>query len=126
VTAVAAAVAFDDELWAAVGDPSRRRVLDALLTRGTATPTALADDLPLSRQAVTKHLAVLDRAGLVTARRQGREVRFAVQPARLDEATRQLTDAAHHWDRRLLAIKRIAEELATERGTAEHSSQKSS
>ncbi|HET6507618.1 MAG TPA: metalloregulator ArsR/SmtB family transcription factor [Baekduia sp.] len=116
----ALAPGFDEELWAAVGDPSRRRVLDALLTRGTATPTALADDLPLTRQAVTKHLAVLDRAGLVTARRHGREVRFAVQPARLDEATRALTDAARAWDRRLLAIKRIAEELAaSEAGRAE-------
>jgi DNA-binding transcriptional ArsR family regulator len=103
---------FDEELWAAVGDPSRRRVLDALLTRGTATPTALADDLPLTRQAVTKHLAVLDRAGLVSARRQGREVRFAVEPARLDEAARAMRDAAQQWDRRLLAIKRIAEEIA--------------
>jgi ArsR family transcriptional regulator, cadmium/lead-responsive transcriptional repressor len=109
---VTTAAAVDEELWAAVGDPSRRRVLDALLARGTATPTALADDLPLTRQAVTKHLAVLDRAGLVTGRRQGREVRFAVDPARLDEATRALTEVAHRWDRRLLAIKRIAEEVA--------------
>lgn len=119
------ALAFDEELWAAVGDPSRRRVLDALLTRGTATPTVLADDLPLTRQAVTKHLAVLDRAGLVTARRQGREVRFAVDPARLDEATQALTEVAQRWDRRLLAIKRIAEELAASE-TADHDAQKTS
>jgi DNA-binding transcriptional ArsR family regulator len=110
---MSAALAVDEELWAAIGDPSRRRVLDTLLTRGTATPTALADDLPLTRQAVTKHLAVLDRAGLVSARRQGREVRFAVDPGRLSEAQEALTAVARSWDRRLLAIKRIAEELAS-------------
>ena len=114
------ALAVDEELWAAIGDPSRRRVLDALLTRGTATPTVLADDLPLTRQAVTKHLAVLDRAGLVTGRRHGREVRFAVDPGRLTEAHEALTAVARSWDRRLLAIKRIAEEIAVaERAGAE-------
>jgi ArsR family transcriptional regulator, cadmium/lead-responsive transcriptional repressor len=110
--ALATADPVEDALWAAVGDPSRRRVLDALLVRGTATPTALADDLPLTRQAVTKHLAVLDRAGLVTGRRHGRELRFAVDPGRLGEAQQALTDVARSWDRRLLAIKRIAEEIA--------------
>lgn len=113
-----AAPAVDEELWAAIGDPSRRRVLDALLTRGTATPTALADELPLTRQAVTKHLAVLDRAGLVAGRRHGREVRFAVDPGRLAEAQQALTEVARSWDRRLLAIKRIAEELVASEAPA--------
>src|SRR6185437_13182056 len=57
----------DDALWAAVGDPTRRQLLDALLARGGASATALAADLPVTRQAVAKHLAVLDRAGLVRA-----------------------------------------------------------
>ena len=70
----------DEELWAAVAEPSRRRVLDVLLARGEATSTALAGELPLTRQAVAKHLAVLDRAGLVEGRRQGREVRYVVRP----------------------------------------------
>jgi DNA-binding transcriptional ArsR family regulator len=99
----------DDELWAAIADPSRRRVLDILVARGEATPTTLAAELPFTRQAVTKHLAVLDRAGLVECRRQGREVRWALRPAGLGAATRAMSGVASRWDRRLLAIKRLAE-----------------
>src|SRR5918912_3198435 len=109
------AVAADvDELWAAVGDPTRRRVLDVLLDRGEATATILAGELPVTRQAVTKHLVVLDRAGLVAGRRQGREVRYAVRPQRLDAARRSMAQVAAEWDARLAAIKRIAEAAATE------------
>ena len=73
----------DDELWAAVADPTRRRLLDALLAHGEATATTLAGDLPVTRQAVAKHLSVLARAGLVDSRRVGREVRYTVRPERL-------------------------------------------
>ena len=100
-----------DELWSAVGDPTRRRVLDLLLDRGEATATVLAGELPVTRQAVVKQLAVLDRAGLVEGRRRGREVRYAVRPQRLDAATRSLAQVAAEWDARLSAIKRIAEDL---------------
>jgi DNA-binding transcriptional ArsR family regulator len=109
------ALAEVDELWAAVGDPTRRRVLDVLLDRGEATATVLAGDLPVTRQAVAKHLAVLDRAGLVEGRRRGREVRYAVRPQQLDAATRSLAQVAAEWDARLSAIKRIAESVARER-----------
>ena len=101
----------DDELWAAVGEPRRRQLLDALLARGEASASTLADDLPLTRQAVAKHLAVLDRAGLVAPRRAGREVRYAVRPDRLAEATRAMTSAAQQWEQRLRTIKQIAEDL---------------
>jgi ArsR family transcriptional regulator, cadmium/lead-responsive transcriptional repressor len=104
-----------DELWAAVADPTRRRLLDALLARGEATATTLADDLPVTRQAVAKHLAVLERAGLVDSRRLGREVRYAVRPERLDAATEWLARVAAEWDQRLGAIKRLAESSARER-----------
>jgi ArsR family transcriptional regulator, cadmium/lead-responsive transcriptional repressor len=87
-----------DELWAAVADPTRRRLLDVLLAQGEATATTLAAELPVTRQAVAKHLAVLDRAGLVEGRRHGREVRYAVRPERLDAATRSLTHVAAGWD----------------------------
>ena len=111
--------ADDDQLWAAVADPSRRRVLDALVTLGEATPTALAKDLPFTRQAVSKHLAILLRAGIVTERRVGREVRYTVQPERLAEAAAAVAAAAARWDARLLAIKRIAEAAhGEERATA--------
>jgi ArsR family transcriptional regulator, cadmium/lead-responsive transcriptional repressor len=99
----------DDELWAAVADPSRRRLLDVLLAHGEATPTALAAELPFTRQAVAKHLAVLDRVGLVDSRRQGREVRYSVRPERLDAARDAMAAVAARWDRRLRAIKELAE-----------------
>ena len=103
------ALADEEQLWAAVGEPSRRRLLDALLARGEATPSALAEEMPFTRQAVSKHLAVLDRAGLVEGRRHGREVRYVVRPDRLDAASRAMARAATQWDRRLAAIKHIAE-----------------
>ena len=112
----------EDELWEAIADPSRRKVLDLILARGQATPTALAAGLPVTRQAVAKHLAVLARAGLVEAHRHGREVRYTIQPERLDQAARAMAhaaqamaEAAARWDRRLRAIKRLAEQQA---GTA--------
>jgi ArsR family transcriptional regulator, cadmium/lead-responsive transcriptional repressor len=98
-----------DELWAAVADPTRRRLLDVLLERGEATATALAAELPVTRQGVAKHLAVLDRAGLVAARRQGREVLYSVRPDELDAATRWMAQVAAEWDTRLHAIKHLAE-----------------
>ena len=104
-----------DELWAAVADPTRRRLLDALLAHGEATATTLAGELPVTRQAFAKHLAVLDRAGLVEGRRRGREVRYVVRPERLDDATRALARVAAEWDGRLAAIKRIAEAAHRER-----------
>jgi DNA-binding transcriptional ArsR family regulator len=103
-----------DELWAAVAEPTRRRLLDALLAHGEATATTLAAELPVTRQAIAKHLAVLDRAGLVEGRRRGREVRYAVRPERLDAATRWLARVAAQWDERLVAIKRLAESAARE------------
>jgi DNA-binding transcriptional ArsR family regulator len=106
--------AQDDELWAAVADPTRRRLLDVLLARGEATATALAGELPVTRQAVAKHLAVLDRAGLVERRRHGREVLYLVRPERLDAATQRMAEVAEQWDERLAAIKRLAESVSRE------------
>ena len=99
-----------DELFAALADPTRWRVLNLLAERGDATATTLAGDLPVSRVAVVKHLAVLDRAGLVEGHRRGREVRYTVRPQRLDATARQLAALAAGWDERLAAIKRRAEE----------------
>jgi DNA-binding transcriptional ArsR family regulator len=99
----------EDRLWAALGDPMRLRVLDLLLERGEATASGLAEALPITRQGVAKHLAVLERAGLVAARRAGREVRFALREERLDQARRQMARVAARWDDRLVAIKAMAE-----------------
>jgi ArsR family transcriptional regulator, cadmium/lead-responsive transcriptional repressor len=104
-----------DELWAAVADPTRRRILSDLLARGEATATTLASELPVTRQAVTKQLAVLDRAGLVQGMRRGREVRYSVRPEQLGDATQSLAKVAEEWDERLASIKRIAESVARHR-----------
>ncbi len=112
----AATLAEDDALWSAVADPTRRRVLDALLERGEATTTTLAEGLPVSRQAVAKHLAVLDRVGLVAGRRRGREVRYAVRPERVDDAAGAMARVAFKWDRRLARIKRLAESAQAQDG----------
>jgi DNA-binding transcriptional ArsR family regulator len=98
------------EVFAALADPTRWRVLTLIAERGEATATTLAGDLPVSRVAVIKHLAVLDRAGLVEAQRKGREVRYTVKPEKLTATARQLNAIAGEWDARLAAIKRLAEE----------------
>jgi len=109
----------EDELWEAVADPSRRKVLDLILAHGQATPTTLAAELPFTRQAVAKHLAVLARAGLIEAQRHGREVRYTARPERVSAAAQAMArtaqamaTAAARWDRRLDAIKRLAESQA--------------
>jgi ArsR family transcriptional regulator, cadmium/lead-responsive transcriptional repressor len=99
----------DDELWSAIGDPSRRRVLDLLVSNGEVSASWLAVRVPFSRQAVSKHLVVLEQAGLITRRKQGREVLYQVQAGRLDQATRAMAGLAAQWDRRLDTIKRLAE-----------------
>ena len=104
----------DDALWVAVADPTRRRVLDTLLEHGEATTTTLAMESPVTRQAVAKHLAVLNRVGLVAGRRRGRGVRYAVRPERLDDAAGAMARVAAQWDRRLARIKALAESVQAE------------
>jgi len=98
-----------DEVLAALADPTRRRLLDVLAGRGAASATELAGDLPVTRQAVVKHLGVLAEAGLVTGRRAGREVRYEVRSAALDTTARWMASLAADWDRRLARIKGVAE-----------------
>ncbi len=99
----------DDELWSAIADPSRRQVLDLIVSNGDVSASWLAGRVPFSRQAVSKHLAVLEQAGLVSRRKHGREVLYQIQAGRLDQATRAMADLAAQWDRRLGTIKRLAE-----------------
>ena len=99
----------DDELWSAVADPSRRRVLDLLVSHGDVSASWLASQVPFTRQAVSKHLAVLEEAGLVSRRKQGREVLYQVDADRLDQAAQAMAGLAARWDQRLNAIKRLAE-----------------
>lgn len=107
---------IDDELWSAIGDPTRRRMLDLLLADGGGTATSLSERLPVTRQAVAKHLTVLDRAGLVRSTPSGRERRYTVDENQLARALDQLTDVTRTWDRRLQRIKRIAEAIENTEG----------
>jgi predicted transcriptional regulator len=106
---------IDDELWSAIGDPTRRRMLDLLLANNGGTATSLSDQLPVTRQAVAKHLAVLDRVGLVHATSSGRERRYTVDESQLARAVAQLASVSDAWDGRLQRIKRIAETIQRSR-----------
>ena len=108
--------AFDDDLWSAIGDPTRRRMLDLML-RGDGTATSLSEQLPVTRQAVSKHLGVLDRVGLVQATPAGREKRYRIDEAQFARAVAQLNDVGRTWDARLGRIKQISEAIAKSRTT---------
>ena len=103
--------AVDDDLWSAIGDPTRRRMLDLLLSEGQATATTLSANLPVTRQAVAKHLGVLDRVGLVRSAPAGREKRYQVDEKQLARAVAQLNAVGSLWDARLARIKRLAEAI---------------
>ncbi len=104
--------AVDDDLWSAVGDPTRRRMLDLLLAGGRGTATSLSEQLPVTRQAVAKHLGVLDRVGAGARRRRpGARRRYQVDDAQLARAVAQLLAVGAAWDARLHRIKRIAEAI---------------
>ena len=107
----AATTAVDDELWSAIGDPTRRRMLDLLLVDGHGTATSLSEQMPVTRQAVSRHLTVLDRVGLVHGIAAGRERRYEVDEAQLGRAVAQLASVGAAWDARLNRIKRIAEAI---------------
>jgi DNA-binding transcriptional ArsR family regulator len=95
-----------DRVFAALGDAGRRSLIEAVATRGTATATELAAELPVTRQAVAKQLSTLSDAGLLHATRAGRETRYAVTPAPLEEAVEWMVSVGAAWDERLLALRR--------------------
>jgi DNA-binding transcriptional ArsR family regulator len=101
--------ALIEVVLAALADSTRRRILDGLSAAGGGTATTLAQDLPVTRQAVVKHLAVLHQAGLVVARKTGREVRYSVAPAPLETTARWMSELASEWDRPLQTVKQLAE-----------------
>jgi DNA-binding transcriptional ArsR family regulator len=98
-----------DEVLAALADPMRRRVLGRLAAHGEATASVLGGELPVSRQAVVQHLAILEGAEMVGSRRVGRERRYVVRPEPLTAAAHWMTQLAAQWDVRLELIRQIAE-----------------
>jgi DNA-binding transcriptional ArsR family regulator len=95
-----------DDVFDALADPTRRFVLELLAGRESASQSELAAQLPVTRQAVAKHLSTLRAAGLVRSERRGREMRYALEGAPLDEAAAWLEHVGSEWDERLAALAR--------------------
>jgi DNA-binding transcriptional ArsR family regulator len=96
------------EVFAALADPTRRAVMASLTARDEVTASGLAAELPMSRQAVAKHLATLERAGLVAPRREGRETRYRLTPEPLESAMAWMGEVGGAWDARLGRLERLA------------------
>jgi DNA-binding transcriptional ArsR family regulator len=94
-------------VFGALADPTRRRLLAAIADRPAATATELAAELPISRQAVIKHLSALADAGLLDRQRAGREVHYRVTPAPLSDAVTWMAEVGGRWDERLGALGRL-------------------
>jgi DNA-binding transcriptional ArsR family regulator len=97
-----------DAIFAALADPTRREVMGRL-AREPASASRLALELPVTRQAVAKHLAALRDAGLVESRRAGRETLYSLNPGPLDDALAWITRVGDEWDTRLAALRRHVE-----------------
>jgi DNA-binding transcriptional ArsR family regulator len=103
--------ARDDELgalFAALADPTRRQVIRSLTGERAVTASGLAGELPITRQGIAKHLAALERAGLVEPRREGRETRYSLTPAPLGDAIAWMEDVGARWDRSLAKLSERA------------------
>jgi DNA-binding transcriptional ArsR family regulator len=97
-----------DAVFAALADPNRRRLLAAVAAE-PSTATELAGGLPITRQAVVKHLSALTEAGLLERQRTGREVRYRVTPQPLSDAVGWMAEVGAQWDDRLAALARLYE-----------------
>lgn len=95
----------NDVVFAALGDPTRRALVESLAS-APATATGLARELPISRQAVAKHLALLSAAQLVAAERRGRETRYTLRPEPLREVSRWVDSVGSEWTDRLSRLER--------------------
>lgn len=92
-------------VFAALGDPTRRQVVESLASEGEMTATELAGQIPVTRQAIAKHLATLSEAGLVSAESHGREVRYRLTPAPMNDAVAWIAQAGAEWDDRLARLR---------------------
>jgi DNA-binding transcriptional ArsR family regulator len=98
-----------DAVFSALADPTRRHVLQALASRDSVTATRLAAELPISRQAVAKHLGSLRAAQLVSSNRVGRETIYSLRPEPLDDAAKWIASVGAEWDSRLGKLRRSLE-----------------
>ena len=94
-----------DAVLGALADPTRRSLFERLSTGGPSTATDLADGLPVTRQAVVKHLQVMTGAGLLAPRREGREVRYQAQPGAMEPAIDWMASTGAAWDRRFERLR---------------------
>lgn len=92
-------------VFSALGDRTRRRVVEQLAAEGEMTATELAEHLPVSRQAIVKHLSTLSEAGLVASEAHGREVRYRLTPAPMHGAVAWMAEAGSEWDERLRRLR---------------------
>ena len=99
------AVSALDDLFGALSDPTRRALMQRLKQNGPDTATRLAVDLPLTRQAVVKHLQALVDAGLATSKRASREVRYTATPEPLAAVLSWLMESSTQWDRRVERLR---------------------
>jgi DNA-binding transcriptional ArsR family regulator len=97
-------------VFGALADPTRRHLVEMLAARPGATATGLAATLPISRQAVAKHLKLLGEAGLVNSRRRGREALFEFDAAPLAEAAVWISAVGGEWDERLTRLRRLLDD----------------
>lgn len=99
----------DTPVFTALADPMRRKLLLTLVENSPRTATQLAEDYPITRQGILKHLDILEAAGLVTVQQKGREKRYTPALAPLSELEQWIQDISARWDERLLRLKTILE-----------------
>lgn len=96
-----------DAVFTALADPTRRRVLRLVAERGPTSATVLERELPVTRQAIVKHLIVLSQAGLVTSQRAGQEVRYTLAPEPLEDVSDWIAEIGSRWDERLARLRQF-------------------
>jgi len=92
-------------VFSALGDPTRRQVIEVLANEGEMTATELAAEIPVTRQAIAKHLSTLSDAGLVASEAHGREVRYRLTPAPMRQAVAWIAETGAEWDERLARLR---------------------
>lgn len=95
-----------DLVFAALADPTRRAIVEQLSDGQARRMSDIGADLPITRQAIAKHLAIIEDAGLIVREKYGREIRITLKPQPLESATSWLEDRAQQWDDRLSALSR--------------------